>query len=234
MIVTHLLQLLSFVAMEPPASLNAESLVAEKTKVFDALKPIEPDHVVRGQYAGYRDAEGVAADSDTETFVAVKVEIDNWRWAGVPFFLRTGKCLGESRHLVALDFREPPMRMFPGETTHGANQLSFEFSEPGEITADFQAKVPGPTMEIGPAQMVFRYEESFCAENQLEAYERLIHDAMIGDSTLFTRADGIERLWEVSAPALENPSHAHTYAQGSWGPSEAEELIAPFKWRLPE
>ena len=235
MIVTHLLQLLSFVAMEPPARLTAENLVIEKKKVFDAIKPIDPDHVVRGQYEGYRQAEGVDPDSDTETFVAVKVEIDNWRWAGVPFYLRTGKCLAQSRHLVALDFREPPMRMFPGEVQHqGANQLVFEFSEPGEITADFQAKVPGPTMELGPARMTFRYEDSFCADNQLEAYERLIHDAMIGDATLFTRADGIERLWEVSMPTLEDPTPVRSYAEGSWGPEEAQELIAPYRWRLPE
>ena len=235
MIVTHLLQLLSFIAMEPPASLTAEHLVAEKMKVFEAIRPIEPAQVVRGQYEGYRDTDGVAPDSDTETFAAVKVEIDNWRWAGVPFFLRTGKCLAEARHLVALDFREPPMRMFPGEVQHqGANQLVFEFSEPGAITADFQAKVPGPTMELGPARMAFRYEDSFCAENQLEAYERLIHDAMIGDATLFTRAAGIERLWQVSAPALDDPAPVIAYPQGSWGPEEADRLIAPDRWRLPE
>ena len=174
-------------------------------------------------------------DSDTETFAAVRVEVDNWRWAGVPFYLRTGKCLAESRHLVALDFREPPMNMFPGEVQHqGANQLVFEFSEPGSITADFQAKVPGPTLELGPARMTFRYDESFAAENQLEAYERLIHDAMIGDSTLFTTADGIERLWEVSAPALDNPNPVIPYEQGTWGPKQADELLAPFEWRLPE
>jgi glucose-6-phosphate 1-dehydrogenase len=235
MIVTHLLQLLSFVAMEPPASLTAEHLVAEKTKVFEAIRAIEPEQVVRGQYEGYRDTDGVAPDSDTETFAAVKVEIDNWRWAGVPFFLRTGKCLAEARHLVTLDFREPPMRMFPGEVQHqGANQLVFEFSEPGAITADFQAKVPGPAMELGPATMTFRYEDSFCAENQLEAYERLIHDAMIGDATLFTRADGIERLWQVSEPALSDPAPVIAYPQGSWGPAEADRLIAPYRWRLHE
>ena len=235
MIVTHLLQLLSFVAMEPPARLTPEHLTAEKMKVFEAIRSIEPADVVRGQYEGYRQADSVAPDSDTGTFVAVRVEIDNWRWAGVPFFLRTGKCLAESRHLVALDFREPPMRMFPGEVEHlGANQLIFEFSEPGEITADFQAKVPGPSMELGPARMTFRYAESFCAENQLEAYERLIHDAMIGDSTLFTRADGIERLWQVSAPALQDPAPVISYPQGSWGPTQADQLIAPFRCRLPE
>jgi glucose-6-phosphate 1-dehydrogenase len=235
MVVTHLLQLLSFIAMEPPAELSARSLRAEKDKVMQAYRMISPEKVVRGQYEGYRSAEGVDPESDTETFVALEVEIDNWRWAGVPFYLRTGKCMAESRHLVALDFREPPMVMFPSSVQHqGANQLVFELSEPGSITADFQAKVPGATMELGPARMTFNYEQSFCADNQLEAYERLIHDAMLGDGTLFTSAEGIERLWSISADVLRHPPKLHPYPQGSWGPPAAEELIAPWRWRLPE
>ncbi|MGI8727312.1 MAG: glucose-6-phosphate dehydrogenase [Solirubrobacterales bacterium] len=234
-VVTHMLQVLSFIAMEPPASLAAEHLVAEKTKVFEAMRPIDLAHVVRGQYEGYREIEGVAEDSDTETFVALRVEIDNWRWAGVPFYLRHGKAMAETNHLVALDLREPPMRMFPDSTQHhGANQLVFDFGEPGAIVADFQAKVPGAEMKLGPARMTFRYEESFCAENQLEAYERLIHDALLGDATLFTRAAGIERLWEISDPLLEDPPPVISYPRGSWGPEEADELIEPGEWRLPE
>ncbi len=235
MVVTHLLQLLSFIAMEPPANLSAASLRSEKDKVMQGYRSIVPEKVVRGQYEGYRSEEGVDPESDTETFVALEVEIDNWRWAGVPFYLRTGKSMAESRHLVALDFREPPMRMFPNEVQHqGANQLVFELSEPGSITADFQAKVPGATMQLGPARMTFNYDESFCAENQLEAYERLIHDAMLGDGTLFTSAEGIERLWSVSDDVLRHPSRLHPYPQGSWGPPQAEELISPWQWRLPE
>ena len=127
------------------------------------------------------------------------------------------------------------MRMFPNEVQHqGANQLVFELSEPGSITADFQAKVPGATMELGPARMTFSYEQSFCADNQLEAYERLIHDAMLGDATLFTSAEGIERLWAVSADVLDHPPPLHPYPQGSWGPPQAEDLLAPWRWRLPE
>ena len=137
--------------------------------------------------------------------------------------------------MVTLDFREPPMRMFPNSVQHqGANQLVFELGEPGSITADFQAKVPGATMELGPARMTFSYEQSFCADNQLEAYERLIHDAMLGDGTLFTSAEGIERLWAVSADVLDHPSKLHPYKQGSWGPPAARELIEPWQWRLPE
>ena len=235
MVVTHLLQLLSFIAMEPPTSLSAKALRGEKEKVMQAFRMISPEKVVRGQYEGYRSEPGVDPESDTETFVAVEVEIDNWRWAGVPFYLRTGKALAESRHLVALDFHEPPMAMFPNEVQHqGANQLVFELSEPGSITADFQAKVPGATMELGPARMIFAYDQSFCAENQLEAYERLIHDAMVGDGTLFTGAEGIERLWAISADVLEHPPELRPYPKGSWGPPEARDLIAPWQWRLPE
>jgi glucose-6-phosphate 1-dehydrogenase len=235
MIVTHLLQLLSFIAMEPPAALNANSLRAEKDKVTQAIRTISPEKVVRGQYDGYRREEGVDPESETETFVALEVEIDNWRWAGVPFYLRTGKCMAESRQTVTLDLREPPMRMFPNSVQHqGANQLVFEIAEPGSIVADFQAKVPGATMELGPARMTFSYDQSFCTDNQLAAYERLIHDAMLGDGTLFTSAEGIERLWAVSADVLEHPSKLHPYEQGSWGPPAAEELISPWQWRLPE
>jgi len=235
MVVTHLLQLLSYIAMEPPAALTAKALREEKNKVMQAYRTIDPAKVVRGQYEGYLDEDGVKPESNTETFVAVEVEIDNWRWAGVPFYLRTGKCMAESRHTVTLDFREPAMRMFPNEVQHqGANQLVFELTEPGSVTADFQAKVPGPTMELGPARMVFRYEQSFQTENQLEAYERLIHDAMLGDGTLFTSAEGIERLWAVSADVLEHPGPLHPYPQGSWGPQAALDLVAPNRWRLPE
>ena len=235
MIVTHLLQVLSFVAMEPPVSMSAKALLDEKVKVFDAMRPIRPEDVIRGQYDGYRDEEGVAPDSDTETFAAARLEIDTWRWSGVPFYVRTGKRLAESRRLVTLTFREPPQGMFPGSRRgRRANQLVFELSDPGVISADFMAKVPGAEMRLGPARMTFRYEESFGTERQLDAYERLLLDAMVGDLTLFTRADGIERLWELSAPVLEDPPPLQRYAAGSWGPEAATELIAPGRWRLPE
>ena len=136
--------------------------------------------------------------------------------------------MAESRHLVALDFREPPMRMFPNEVQHqGANQLVFELSEPGSITADFQAKVPGATMELGPARMVFRYEQSFCAENQLEAYERLIHDAMLGDGTLFTERRGDRAPLGGQRRRARAPGPVHPYPQGSWGPPRPRASWSP-------
>jgi glucose-6-phosphate 1-dehydrogenase len=238
MIVTHLFQVLGFVAMEPPTSLDAKHLRDEKVKVFDALKPIDPRHVVRGQYEGYRREPGVAPGSDTETLAAVRAEIDNWRWAGVPFLLRSGKSLAATRQVVTLGFHEPPLRMFrvhQKDTPAGlGNEIVIDFADPGSVTAGFLAKEPGAEMSLGAAQMAFRYRDSFCATNSLEGYERLILDAMLGDQALFTRADGVERLWEISAPLLDNPPPAEPYAPGSWGPEPSlARLAAPFRWRLP-
>jgi glucose-6-phosphate 1-dehydrogenase len=238
MVVTHLLQVLGIVAMEPPSSLSAKALRDEKVKVFESMPPIDARHMVRGQYDGYRDEPGVAADSQTETFVAVRAEVDNWRWAGVPFCLRTGKCLGASRQVVTLGFRQPTMRMFPIDATAATggrgNELVIDFQDPGSITAQFLAKEPGPQMRIAPAAMTFRYADSFCAANDLEGYERLILDAMLGDQALFTRSDGIERLWEISMPLLDHPRAVEPYRPGSWGPESVQRIPAPHRWHLPE
>jgi glucose-6-phosphate 1-dehydrogenase len=239
MLVTHLFQVLGFVAMEPPTSLEAHALVAEKTKVFDSMPLLDPKNVVRGQYEGYREEEGVAPDSDTETFVALRAFVDNWRWAGVPFYLRTGKRLAESRHLLTLAFKQPPRRMFPLDCHHvaesfGSDHFTFELGDPGSISMSFLAKVPGPTMQLGEAHLNFSYADAFGGPKQaLEPYERLIHDVMIGDRMLFTTAHGIERLWEVSAPVLGSPPSLRSYKPGSWGPGAIQELIAPRRWHLP-
>ncbi|MFD9242158.1 glucose-6-phosphate dehydrogenase [Streptomyces sp. NPDC059556] len=238
MIVTHLFQLLGFVAMEPPATLDANSLRAEKDKVFQSLRPLDPAQVVRGQYDGYRDEPGVDPASDTETLAALRLEIDNWRWAGVPFYLRSGKALAESRHVITLGFREPPLRMFPLAAQESAdgrhNELAIDFDDPGTITARFLAKQPGPDMRLAQAEMVFDYAGSFTLDHALEGYERLILDAMLGDQSLFTDAAGIERLWEVAAPLLQSPPPVEPYAPGSWGPDSLRELVRPHRWYLPE
>ena len=214
MVVTHLFQVLGFVAMEPPVSLEPKALGLEREKVFDSMSPLRPEDVVRGQYAGYRDEDGVAADSDTETFVAVKAFVDNWRWEGVPFYLRTGKRLAESNHLLTIAFAQPPRRMFPLDCdqiaeSFGHDHLTFELGDPGSISASFLAKVPGPTIELGEAHMQFSYADTFGGDEQaLDPYERLIHDVMVGDRTLFTSSDAIERLWEISEPVLERAAAA--------------------------
>ena len=167
---------------------------------------------------------------------ALEALIDNDRWRGVPFYLRTGKQLAQGRRVITIAFKEPEIQLFPlaDGTNRGPNELVFEVAEPGRISASFLAKVPGATLELGPARMEFRYDDSFCAANQLEAYERLIHDALLGDRTLFTRADGIERLWEVATPLLERPPAVERYPPGSWGPDSLNQLIAPRRWHLPE
>jgi glucose-6-phosphate 1-dehydrogenase len=222
--------------MEPPTSLSAKALTMEKVKVFEAMKSVNPARVVRGQYDGYRKEPGVASDSQVETFVALEVQIDTWRWSSVPFYLRTGKNLAQSRQVITIGFKEPPRRMFELEEgeSFDRNELEIDFADPGSITAHFLAKVPGPSLELGPAHLTFKYGESFSSAVGLEAYQRLIYDAMIGDHTLFTRADGIERLWDISMPLLENPPPVQPYAPGSWGPDAIHDLISPFRWHLPE
>jgi glucose-6-phosphate 1-dehydrogenase len=238
MIVTHLFQVLGFVAMEPPTGLSAQQLRTEKGKVFEAMRPIDVRHVVRGQYDGYRQEKGVAPDSETETMIAVRAEVENWRWKGVPFYLRSGKNMGAGRQVVTLGFHEPPMRMFK---THRKdipdgrrNEIVIDFADPGSITTKFLAKEPGAEMTLGNEQMEFNYANSFAAANALEGYERLILDAMLGDQALFTSSDGILRLWEISEPLLTNPPPVEPYARGSWGPDSVRKLIEPYHWHLPE
>jgi glucose-6-phosphate 1-dehydrogenase len=238
MIVTHLLHLLGFIAMEPPHRLDARSLRDASGAVFAAMEPLDPGRAVFGQYDGYRAEPGVAPDSTVETFAALEVRVDNPRWAGVPFQLRTGKALAQSRHTVTLGFKEPGQGMFehtpdapPGSVR--ANELTFELSDPGVIWVDFLAKQPGATMSVGPASLTFSYGDSFAVANELAGYERLLHDAMLGDHMLFTRADGIERLWEIATPLLERPPASQAYAPGSWGPRAIDRLVAPHRWHLP-
>jgi glucose-6-phosphate 1-dehydrogenase len=236
MVVTHLMQVLAFMAMEPPTSLAPDPISDEKLKVFRSMRPIEPRDVVRGQYAGYREHHDTADDSDTETFVALKVEIDNWRWAGVPFFLRTGKKLAEGARIISIAFKEPPLAMFPAGSnagTQGPDHLTFDLADQSRMSLSFYGKRPGPGMKLEKLSMQFATHETSSSAGVLEAYERLIHDAMRGDHTLFTTAEGIETLWQKSMPLLEHPPPVRLYAPGSWGPNAIHQLIAPHAWRLP-
>jgi glucose-6-phosphate 1-dehydrogenase len=236
MVVTHLFQVLAFVAMEAPTALASEAIGLEKLKVFRSMVPLDPHHVVRGQYRGYREEQGVAPHSDTETFVALKCEIDNWRWAGVPFYLRTGKCLAEGQRIISIAFREPPKSMFPpgsGVGRHGPDHLTFDLADQSRVSLSFYGKRPGPGMRLDKQSLQFGMAETDTAGDVLEAYERLILDAMHGDHTLYTNSEGIERLWEVSAPLLADPPPVHGYDVGSWGPNAIHQMIAPNAWRLP-
>jgi glucose-6-phosphate 1-dehydrogenase len=234
MVVTHLFQVLAFTAMEPPTALEPAAIMEEKQKVFRSMKPLDPNQVVRGQYEGYCSTPGVSPDSDTETFVALRCEIDNWRWAGVPFFLRTGKRMAEEARIISIAFREPPRSMFPGGGgAQGPDHLTFDLQEEFRVSLSFYGKKPGPGMQLYKSSMQFSLPESGYQADALEAYERLIHDAMCGDHTLFNNASGVERLWDVSAPLLENPPEMQLYRQGSWGPQGVKRLIEPYSWRLP-
>jgi glucose-6-phosphate 1-dehydrogenase len=236
MVVTHLFQILGFMAMEPPTALAAGPINEEKNKVFRSMRLLDPSQVVRGQYDGYRDIPGVAPDSDTETLVALRCEIDNWRWAGVPFFLRTGKEMGGGERIISIAFREPPKSMFPdnsGMGTQGPDHLTFDLADSSKLSLSFYGKKPGPGMKLEKLSLQFALHETGEDADVLEAYERLIHDAMLGDHTLFNTAEGIERLWEVSTPLLEDPPPVQPYDKGSWGPEAINELVAPRRWRLP-
>ncbi|HVB41687.1 MAG TPA: glucose-6-phosphate dehydrogenase [Streptosporangiaceae bacterium] len=238
MIVTHLFQVLGFVAMEPPTTFTAKSLRDEKAKVFQAMRPVDVQRVVRGQYQGYRSEPGVSPDSQTETLTAMRVEIDNWRWAGVPFYLRSGKSMAQRRQTVVLGLKEPVLRMFPvGAKTREdqrCNEVVIDFDDPGWIAVRFMTKQPGPAMKLGEVEMTFRYSDSFHRMHDLEGYERLILEAMVGDQSLFTRSDEIDRLWEVAMPLLADPPPVELYEPGSWGPQSLRRLIAPHRWYLPD
>ncbi len=236
MVVTHLFQILAFMAMEPPTALEPSPISEEKNKVFRSMLPIEPGDVVRGQYTGYRAEEGVSAESETETFIALKCSIDNWRWAGVPFYLRTGKRLAEGQRIISIAFREPPKSMFPagsGVGAQGPDHLTFDLADASKMSLSFYGKRPGPGMRLDKLSLQFAMHDTNLIGDVLEAYERLILDAMRGDRTLFTTAEGIERLWQVSTPLLEAPPPVRFYAPGSWGPNAIHQLVAPRAWRLP-
>jgi glucose-6-phosphate 1-dehydrogenase len=236
MVVTHLFQILGFMAMEPPTALEPAPISEEKNKVFRSMLPVQPGDVVRGQYTGFRQEEGIDPESETETFIALKCFIDNWRWAGVPFFLRTGKRLAQGQRIISIAFREPPKSMFPansGVGAQGPDHLTFDLADASKMSLSFYGKRPGPGMRLDKLSLQFAMHDTGLAGEVLEAYERLILDAMRGDRTLFTTAEGIERLWQVSTQLLEAPPPVRLYEPGSWGPKSIHQLIAPHAWRLP-
>ena len=240
----HMLQILSLLTMEPPASFEAEAIRDEKSKLLYAVQPLDPANVVRGQYRrgaingrpvrGYLEEEGVSPDSNVETYVAARVHIENWRWAGVPIFLRTAKRLPFKATEIEIAFKDVPRSYF-GDTASAdlrPNTLKLSIQPEEEINFSFVAKVPGPAIRVKPVTMTFSYDDNFSAE-PAEAYERLIHDAMAGDATLFVRSDSVERAWRVVQPALDSPPPLHPYEAGTWGPVKADALVtAHGGWHL--
>ncbi|HEY3209024.1 MAG TPA: glucose-6-phosphate dehydrogenase [Actinomycetota bacterium] len=233
MIQTHLFQMLTFFAMEPPVSFEPDRLRDEKVRVLRSMKPVDPGKVVRGQYRGYRDEPDVSKTSQTETYAAMRVEMDNWRWAGVPFFLRTGKKLKRKVTEISLSFRDVPYNVFKGTdaTPLGRDALIFRIQPDEGISISLNIKKPGLGLELDRAMLEFDYERAFRTP-LIEAYELLILEAMEGDHSLFTSEEGVERAWELLTPVLENPPPVLEYAPRSWGPVEADDLILPRHWHL--
>jgi len=245
MVQNHLMQLLTLTAMEPPVGYRADAVRDEKVKVLRAIRAIAPEqvgeHTVRGQYGpgvvngqpapGYRQEQGVAPDSCTETYVALRFFIDSWRWAGVPFLLRTGKRLPKRASEIAIQFRQAPLMLFDGGPMSDIepNVLAIKVQPDEGITLRFDSKVPGQANQIRPVTMDFRYNASFGVESP-EAYERLLLDAMLGDSTLFTRSDEVEASWLLITPIHQGwevaaPPEFPNYEAGTWGPKESDKLL---------
>ncbi|MEW6286074.1 MAG: glucose-6-phosphate dehydrogenase, partial [Chloroflexota bacterium] len=231
----HLLQLLTLVAMEPPASFEANALRNEKVKVLSSIRPMKAEEVaqktVRAQYAGYRQESGVNPESTTPTYAAVKLQIDNWRWQGVPFYLRSGKNLKEKLSQVTIQFKEPPHLLFPTKDGRITPNMLILYLQPDEgIHWRFEAKVPDTVSDLRSVDMEFHYADSFGKTAIPDAYERLLLDTLTGDASLFTRADEVETAWGLMDPILEawesNSQPLAVYEPGSWGPAEADELLA--------
>jgi glucose-6-phosphate 1-dehydrogenase len=233
MISTHLAQVLGFIAMEPPESLDSVAVRDEVARVFAALRPFDPDRTTFGQYQGYRDEDGVSDDSTVETFVALEAVVDTERWRGTPFYLRTGKGLADTRRTVTLTFRKRQSSYF-GEEADRPNQLILELSDDPRVQLNLNAKRPGPELDVLPLQMRLNVAEQDPGDTPLEAYERLLLDVMRGDQLLFTRADEVDRIWQACQPILDSPPRVVTYSQGTWGPDEAVNLPGPSGWHLPD
>lgn len=226
----HLLQLFTLVAMEPPAPHNATTLRNEKVKVLSATRLVDPDQIVYGQYDGYRDAPGVAEGSRTPTFGALRLCIENWRWQGVPFYLRSGKALGVKVSEITIEFKRPPYRMFGAFHSPTSNVLSLCIQPDEGVHLKVEAKVPDRARETRAVDLEFHYRTSFNESNLPDAYERLLLDALNSDASLFARSDEIELAWRLIDPLLEqweaSDAEPATYPRGTWGPEEADALLA--------
>jgi glucose-6-phosphate 1-dehydrogenase len=222
----HLLQVLALVAMEPPIGADAQALRDEKVKVLRAMAPLEPADVVRGQFEGYHDEQGVAADSDVETFIALKLRIDNWRWAGVPFYIRTGKHLPVTATEVLIEFKPPPQLFFADAAAPAPhpNHLLFRLKPGEQVSLGMQINDGGEQLRSRAIDLTYTYLEEHDGERELP-YARLFAEAMDGQQRLFARADGVEAAWRIVDPVLTERPKAQPYERGSWGPAQADDLI---------
>jgi len=218
----HLLEVVTLLAMEPPVNASGEALRDEKVKVLKAIRPMAPQDMVRGQFVGYRNEAGVAPNSHVETFAALRLRIDSWRWSGVPFYLRAGKCLPVTATEVVVEMRHPPARVFGDMGPEQPNYLRFRLSPETAIALGAHAKRPGPAMQGRDVELFVDQRD----KDEADAYERLIGAAMIGDTSLFARQDEVEAAWAVVEPVLNVDSAPYEYTPGTWGPKQADDVIA--------
>ena len=218
----HLLQVIALLAMDAPVGQGPDSVRVEKLRLFSAMQPLDPASVVRGQFRGYRDEKGVAADSQVETFAALCLHIDNWRWSGVPFYIRAGKCLPVSTTEVMVTLKRPPLAVFDEISKASSNYFRFRLSPEVGISAGARVKLRGDGMRGEPVELIARHEPN---SGELP-YERLLRDALRGDPSLFTRDDSVEAAWRVVDPVLGNDEPVEEYDQGSWGPPAAADIVA--------
>ncbi|HVV17170.1 MAG TPA: glucose-6-phosphate dehydrogenase [Polyangia bacterium] len=224
----HMLQVVGLLAMEPPVGTYAESIRDEQVKVFRAIRPLVPEDLVRGQFKGYRDEPGVASDSTVETYAAVRLHVDSWRWDGVPFFIRAGKRMPMSTTEVVVSLKRPPLRRLGPEET---NHLRFRLSPDVIIALGARIKKSGENMISEPTELKVMHQTD---AEEMDAYERLLGDAMEGDATLFSRQDGVEAAWAIVDPILKAPTAVHDYEPGTWGPPDAARLTADVGgWHVP-
>ncbi len=228
----HLLNVVALLAMDPPPSAGAEALRDEKARVLKAMRPANPHHLVRGQYEGYLEEPGVAPDSTTETFAAVRLDIESWRWAGVPFYVRAGKALATTALEAVVEFQAPPRLLF-SSTDHRPhpNRFVFRLGPHDGVTLSLQAKEPGEALVSHPVDLDVDYERVF--GHRHEAYERLIADAIEGNASRFARQDAVESAWEIVQPLLDDPGPVYPYPRGSWGPPEADKVVGRKGWHNP-
>jgi glucose-6-phosphate 1-dehydrogenase len=230
----HLMEVMVLLAMEPPLGMDAESLAIEKLKVLKAVKTVDPTDVVRGQYIGYRTEPGVHQSSQVETFAAVKLEVDSWRWAGVPFYLRTGKRLRGDALFVAVIFQQPPRMLFADPTLRPEpNEVTFRLDQEEKVAFRMQVKVPGERIRARPVNVEFLFQSEFGKEHESE-YELLLGEAIEGDHTLFAQQSTIEESWRIFDRVIKEPPPLEFYEPGTWGPREADGLMRPHSyWRTP-
>jgi glucose-6-phosphate 1-dehydrogenase len=221
----HLLQVVSYLAMEPPSSTWAEAIRDQQAMVLRNVRPIAASELVRGQFRGYRDEPGVAKDSKVATYAALKLHVDSWRWHGVPFFVRAGKSMKETYTDVIVELKVPPPVVFKEPPPRMGNYLRFRLTPNIAITAGARVKKPGEGMVGEPRELQLVDAAAQGASGRMEAYERLLGDAMMGDATLFAREDVVEAAWAIVDDVLKSPGALHEYEQGSWGPKEADALV---------